>query len=51
MDTYELFIEIGGTKTRPASSCWEIAKRHNSSDWNGPFWIKHSEHGPTFKVS
>ena len=43
-------LEDPGSKIRPYLSCREVAKRYNSSDWNGPFWIKPSERGPTFKV-
>ena len=45
------YLEIGETKTRNASSCREIAERYNSSQWNGPYWIKPSEGEPAFKVS
>ena len=44
-------LEIRGSKTRNASRCWEIAQRYNSSQRNGPYWIKPAEGGPTFKVS
>lgn len=42
---------IGTSITWPASSCWDIAKLHDSYDWSGPFWIKSSKRGSPYKMS
>ena len=51
MQTLLKYFEDPDSKIEPDLSCREVGKRHNSSDWNGPFWIKPSERGPSFKVS
>ena len=40
----------GSSPLFPASTCMQIALSHNSSDYDGPYWIRPSSNDPPFQV-
>ncbi|XP_062499032.1 uncharacterized protein LOC134176378 [Corticium candelabrum] len=40
----------GSSPLFPASTCMQIALSHNSSDYDGPYWIRPSSNDPPFQI-